>query len=27
MLWLNVGLSLFAGLLALAVGHWLGGAL
>jgi CrcB protein len=27
MLWLNVGLSLFAGLLALAAGHWLGGAL
>jgi len=27
MLWLNVGLSLFAGLLALAVGHWLGDAL
>jgi CrcB protein len=27
MLWLNVGLSLLAGLAALALGHWLGGAL
>ncbi len=27
MLWLNVGLSLFAGLAAVALGHWLGGAL
>jgi len=27
LLWLNVGLSLFAGLAALALGHWLGGAL
>jgi fluoride exporter len=25
--WLNVGLSLFAGFAAVALGHWLGGAL
>ncbi len=25
--WLNLGLSLFAGLAAVALGHWLGGAL
>jgi CrcB protein len=27
MLWLNVGLSLLAGLAAVTLGHWLGGAL
>jgi fluoride exporter len=27
MLWLNIGLSLIAGLAAVALGHWLGGAL
>jgi CrcB protein len=27
LLWLNIGLSLLVGLLALAVGRWLGGAL
>jgi fluoride exporter len=27
LLWLNVGLSLLAGLLALTLGHWLGGVL
>ncbi len=27
MLWLNIGFSLAAGLAALALGHWLGGAL
>lgn len=27
LLWLNLGLSLIAGLAALALGHWLGGAL
>lgn len=26
-LWLNVGVSLFAGLVAVALGHWLGGVL
>jgi CrcB protein len=26
-LWLNIGLSLLAGLAAVALGHWLGGAL
>ena len=27
LLWLNIGLSLLAGLAALALGHWLGGVL
>jgi fluoride exporter len=27
LLWLNIGLSLLAGLAALTLGHWLGGAL
>lgn len=27
MLWLNIGLSLLAGLLAVTLGHWLGGVL
>jgi CrcB protein len=27
LLWLNIGLSLFAGLAALTLGHWLGGVL
>jgi fluoride exporter len=27
LLWLNIGLSLLAGLLALTLGHWLGGLL
>jgi fluoride exporter len=27
MLWLNIGLSLFAGLLAVTLGHWFGGTL